>query len=198
MRPVFQAVDLAMTSLVLMFVASRAGLGRLAAAATGMIAAIPALVFSYALMGSIKELTALPMLVLMGAVLTIARPLARSSGLRAALPFAVAAAAALGAIGIAATPWIGLFALAALLIAVPIATRRDVVRFVVAGVALVAAVALLALPTVGALSKTLALAEGVSASNAQAVSDPGNLLRPLRFVQSLGIWLGESHRIEPR
>jgi hypothetical protein len=194
----FQAFDLAITSLVLMFVASRAGLGRLAAAATGMVAAIPALVFSYALMGSIKELTALPMLVLMGALLAIGRPLARSGGLRAVLPFAVAAAAALGAIGIAATPWIGLFGLAALLIAVPIARRRDVVRFVVAGVTLVAAVALLALPTVGSLSKTLGLAEAVSASNAQAVGDPGNLLRPLRFVQSLGIWLGESHRIEPR
>ncbi|MFI4989741.1 MAG: hypothetical protein ACHQHO_02335 [Solirubrobacterales bacterium] len=194
----FQAFDLAITALVLMFVAMRAGLGRFAAAVAGLVAAIPALVYSYALMGSIKELTALPMLVLMGALLTIARPLARSCGLRATLPFAVAAAGAIGAIGIAATPWIGLFGAAALLSAIPIATRRDALRFVLAGAVLVAVVALLALPTLLSLSKTLALAEGVSASNAQAVNDPGNLLRPLRFVQSLGVWLGETHRLDPR
>ncbi len=194
----FQAVELALAALTLTFLAGRAGLGRLAAAAAGLVAAIPALVFSYALMGSVKELTALPMLLLMGALFTIARELGREGGLRATLPFAIAAAASLGAIGIAASPWIVLFGGGALLIAVPVARRADLRRLIVAAATLAIGTAVLALPTVAPLSKTLGLAEGVSSSNAKAVSDPGNLLRPLRFVQTFGIWLGESHRVDPK
>ena len=195
----FQAAELALAALVLAYLAARAGLGRFGAALTGTVAAVPALVFSYALMGSIKEITALPMLLLMGALIVCARELARAAGLRAAIPFAAAAAAALGAIGIAASPWIVLYGAAALLFAVPISMwRRDGRRLLAGGAALACVTALFALPTLIALSKTVALAEGVSASNAKAVSDPGDLLRPLRFVQTLGIWLGESHRVDPR
>jgi hypothetical protein len=196
----FQAFELALCSLVLGFIAARAGLGRIAAAVAGLVAAVPALVFSYALMGSIKEITALPMLLLMGALLVIARQLAKEGGLRATLPFAVAGAAAIGAIGIAASPWVLLFGAGTLLVAVPVHAirRRELSRLLVAGAGLAVATAVLALPTLIALSKTLSLAEGVSSSDASAVSDPGNLLRPLRFVQALGVWLGESHRIEPR
>jgi len=199
----FQAFELALSSLVLGFIAARAGLGRLAAAVAGLVAAVPALVFSYALMGSIKEITALPMLLLMGALLVIARGLAREGGLRATLPFAVAAAAAIAAIGIAASPWVLLFGAGTLLVAVPLraplrAHRRELSRLLTGGAGLALATAVLALPTLIALSKTLSLAEGVSSSNASAVSDPGNLLRPLRFVQAFGVWLGESHRVEPR
>nr|MBA3809935.1 hypothetical protein [Solirubrobacterales bacterium] len=42
------------------------------------------------------------------------------------------------------------------------------------------------------------LAKGISNSDSVAVSDPGNLLRPLKFIQTLGIWLGETHRFEPK
>jgi hypothetical protein len=58
--------------------------------------------------------------------------------------------------------------------------------------------ALLALPTLGPLSTTLRLAKNLQGSNPAAAADPGNLLRPLRFVQTLGIWLGESHRVDPK
>ncbi len=196
---VFQALELSLAALVLAFLARRVGLGRPAAAVTGTIASVPALVYAYALMGSIKELTAMPVLLLMGALVACARELRAATGLRAALPFAVAAAAALGAIGIAASPWVALFGFAALLAAVGlVTTRRDAGRFVLGGAVLAVATALVALPTVARLSTTLKLAEGVSSSDAQAVSDPGNLLRPLKFLQTLGVWLGESHRVEPR
>ncbi len=181
-------------ALVLVYLARRAGLRPLAAGVTATVASVPALLYAYALMGSIKELTALPELMLMGALAVGARDLRERLGLRALDPFAIAAAAALDAIGIAATPWVGLFALAALIAAVPIVTRRDLASVP---------------PRRGrparrdrparpandrAAGKALQLAEGVSSSNATAVSDPGNLLRPLKFIQAFGVWLGETHR----
>jgi hypothetical protein len=197
----FEAVELSLVALTLYYLAGRVGLPRWAAAVTGALAATGALVYSYALMGSIKEITALPMLILMGALLVVAGDLRDRFSLRSLLPFAVAAAAALGAIGIAASPWVVLFAvglLAVVMLGIPHPPRRTLRRLPAVGVALAAAVALLALPTVGPLSQSLSLAKSVSASNPAAVNDPGNLLRPLRFVQSLGIWLGESHRVDPR
>jgi hypothetical protein len=195
---VYQALELSLLALVLVFIARRAGLGVRAAAITGALAAAPALVYAYALMGSIKEITALPMIVLMGALLVCARELRAAAGIRAVLPFAVAAAAALDAIGIAASPWVGLFGAGALLAAVPIVRWRDLRTLVLGGVGLVVSTALVGLPTVAPISKTLGLAEAVSSSDAQANSDPGNLLRPLKFIQTLGVWLGESHRVEPK
>jgi hypothetical protein len=195
---IYQALELSMLALVLVFLARRAGLRKLPAAVTGVVAAVPALLYAYALMGSIKEITALPMLVLMGALIACARRLRAAVGLRAVLPFGLAAAAALDSIGIAASPWVGLFGLFALCAAVPIATRRDVRPWLLGGVGLVLATGILGLPTTGPLGKTLKLAEGVSNSNSLAAADPGNLLRPLKFIQALGVWLGETHRVEPR
>jgi hypothetical protein len=195
----FQAVELALAALALAFLAERAGLSRRAAALTGWLAAVPALVYAYALMGSAKELTVLPMLLLMGALVVLAPRLARG-GVRAALPFAVAGAAALGAIGIAASPWVVLFALAGLAFAAPVLALRRNRRTALALSAAVAGglTAVLALPTLGPLSSTLSLANSIQNSNATAVADPGNLLRPLRIAQTFGVWLGESHRLEPR
>jgi hypothetical protein len=195
---VFQALELSLAALLLTFLARRTGLPRPAAAITGAIAAVPALVYAYALMGSIKELTALPMLILMGALLVCARELRAQAGVRAVLPFAVAAGAALGAIGIAASPWVALFGAGALVAAVPPARPVDLRAVAIGAGALVVSTALIALPTVGPLSKTLSLAKNISNSDTAAVNDPGNLLRPLKFLQTLGVWLGETHRLEPR
>jgi hypothetical protein len=195
---VFQATAMSMLALVLTFVARRAGLARAAAALAGAVASVPALVCAYVFMGSIKEITALPMLVLMGALMINARELGARAGLRAVLPFSIAGAASLGAIGIAASPWVVLFAAGGLLAAVPLRTRRDLRGLAIAAACLAGATALAALPTVASLSQRLTLAESVSNSNANAVADPGNLLRPLKFLQTLGIWLGESHRVDPK
>ncbi len=197
--PPFQAVELAFAALVLAFLARSAGLSKLAAAFTGWLAAVPALVYSYALMGSIKEITVLPMLLLMGALVVLAPRLARA-GIRAALPFGVAGAAAFGAIGIAASPWVVLLALAGLTLAAPVVTRRRSQRRALA-LSVAAAggmTAVLALPTLGPLSRTLSLANNIQNTNAAAAADPGNLLRPLRIAQAFGVWLGESHRVDPR
>jgi hypothetical protein len=195
----YQAMELAFAAMVLTFLAAQVGLSRPAAAFAGWIAAIPALVYAYALMGSIKELTVLPLLLALGALVTLAPRLIRG-GARAALPFAVVAAAALGAIGIAASPWIALFGVATLAFAAPFIPRGWPGWRMLAwwGVLLAGGTAVLALPTVGPLSQTLGLAKNISNANPTAVNDPGNLLRPLLRVQALGVWLGGSHRLDPR
>lgn len=203
---VFQALELGMLALVLMFLARHAGLSRLPAAIAGTLAAVPALVYAYALMGSIKEITALPAIVLMGALIACADRLRREVGLRAVVPFALAAAAALDSIGIAASPWVLLFGATAMLAALtpvlaaaaPRVQVWELGRLTLGGVALAGCTALVGLPTVGPLSKTVGLAESVSNADPKAVADPGNLLRPLKFLQTAGVWLGESHRVEPK
>ena len=196
---VYQALELSVLALVLTFLASRAGLRPLPAAVTGLVASVPALLYAYALMGSIKEITALPMIVLMGALLVCARELTRRVGVRAVIPFGIAAAAALDSIGIAASPWVGLFGLCALIVAVPLTlTRRDWRPLAIGALGLLVAVVVFGLPTVAPLKKTLGLAKGISNSDPTAAADPGNLLRPLKFIQTFGVWLGETHRLDPR
>jgi hypothetical protein len=202
----FQVFALSVSSLVLTDLAQRAGLPRLAAGFTGWIAAVPALVTAYAQMGSIKEIIALPTLLLMGAVVVNAREHA-AAGLRGAVPFTVAGAGALAAIGPAAVAWIGVFGLAALLVASPVVLggRGRVhgldspapVRLLAAAGVLVALLVIFSIPAITRLGSTLRTATGLSGSNRGLASDPGNLLRPLRWVQAFGVWLGGSHRIDP-
>ena len=59
------------------------------------------------------------------------------------------------------------------------------------------AIVVLALPTFGPLSDSLRLTESFSTSNVGAVNDPGNLLRPLKKEQMLGVWLTGGHRGDP-
>lgn len=203
----FQVFALALSALVLAFLAQRAGLPRWAAALSGWIAAVPALVTAYALMGSIKEMTALPLLLLMGAAVVLARHQV-GAGLRPLIPFSIAAAGAIGAIGLPALAWVVLLALAMVAQTLPTTSvlRRSAVDALrnwlwIGIVALSSAAVLvivLALPTVTRLGASLTTAESLSGSNAAFANDPGSLVRPLRFVQALGVWLGGSHRVDPK
>lgn len=183
---------------VLYYLARRATLPRALAAAGAMLAAIPALVYSYAQMGAIKELTALPFVLLLGAVLVLVPRLVALGPRGVAMP-GVVAAAGIGAIGLAFTPWLGMAALAALgLLVLESRDRRALVRpLAVWTAALALIVVLLALPTFGPLSDSLRLTESFSTSNPGAVADPGNLLRPLKKEQMLGVWLTGAHRVDP-
>jgi len=198
----YLATLLGFAALVLAFLARRAGLERPAAAIAGFLAAVPALVYAYLLQGSIKEIALLPTLVLLGALIVLARELA-AAGPRALILLGVVGAAGWGTVGFAFTPWLGLAALALLAVGwsaipSPPAQRHTRVRTVALG-ALAAGVALvvLALPTVADLKTSLDQATNVTDANAAALADPGNLLRPLLKVQMLGVWLGASHRVDP-
>jgi hypothetical protein len=182
----------------LYWIARKAAVARPIAAAGAMLATIPALVYSYAEMGAIKEVTALPFVLLLGALLVLL-PRLVALGLPGAIVPGVVAAAGVGAIGLAFAPWLALAGLAGLgLLLFESRDRRALVRPLAAWTGVLAvAVVLLALPTFGPLSDSLKLTKSFSTSNAGAVADPGNLLRPLKNEQMLGVWLAGGHRGDP-
>jgi hypothetical protein len=195
----YLAALLGLTALVLAFLARRAGLERPAAAIAGFLAAVPALVYAYLLQGSIKEIALLPTLMLLGALIALARESA-AAGPRAVIPLGVVGAAGWGTIGFAFTPWLGLAALAILALgwsALPGDGRTRLRTVAIGAGAAALALVLLALPTVADLKTSLDQATNVTDANAAAVADPGNLLRPLLKVQALGVWLGSAHRGDP-
>ena len=194
----FLSVLLACCVPTLYYLARRATLPRVLAAGGALLAAVPALVYSYAQMGAIKEVTALPFVLLVGALLVLL-PRLIALGLRGAIVPGVVAAAGIGAIGFAFLPWLGVAALAGLgLLLVESGDRRAVVKPLLAWTGVFAvAVIVLALPTFGELSESLRLSNTFSTANAAAVADPGNLVRPLKKEQVLGVWLAGDHRGDP-
>lgn len=189
---------LAFCAAPLYFLARAASMARPAAAVAAVAASAPALVYAYAQMGAIKELAVLPFVLTLGPVLVLSgRWLGR--GPRGALLPAVVGAAGIGAIGLAFVPWLGATLLVgAVLLATGAGRDRVGVRAIGTWVAAFAvALVLLALPTFGPLGDSLSLAKSLSTTNAVAVADPGNLLRPLQRSQLAGIWLGGSHRVDP-
>lgn len=194
----FLSVMLACCVPTLYYMARRAAVARPVAAGGAMLAVLPALVYSYAQMGAIKEVAALPFVLLLGAVLLLL-PRLVALGLRGALVPGVVVAAGIGAIGLAFTPWVAVVGLAGLGVLVVTADdRRALVKPLLAWTGVLAvAVVLLALPTFGPLSESLKVTDSFSTSNPGAVADPGNLLRPLKLEQMLGVWLAGDHRGDP-
>ena len=194
----FLSVIVGFCAVILYYLARAAAVPRGLAAAVGTFAATPALVYAYVQMGAIKELTALPFVLLLGCVL-VALPRLIAAGPRGAAVPAVVAAAGVGAIGLAFLPWLALAGVAALVVLfVGRGEPRPALRPLLfwAG-ALVLSLIVLALPTFGPLSESLRLAESFSTSNQLAVNDPGNLVRPLRIEQLLGVWITGTHRVDP-
>ncbi len=195
----YLAAAVGLSALVLAFIARRAPLAPPAAAIAGFVAAVPAVVYAYTLQGSIKEIVLLPILLLLGALIVMARETA-AAGPRALVPLGVVGAAGWSAVGFAFTPWLGLAALAILALgwnALPGEPRQRLRTVAIGAVVAGGVLVLLALPTVADLQTSLDQATNVTDANAAAVADPGNLLRPLLKVQALGVWLGSSHRGDP-
>jgi hypothetical protein len=153
------------------------------------LSAMPALVVGYALQGSIKELVTAWLVTLLAALLpslVAARP-----GPRSVVPFAVASAAGLAAIGVAVAPWLAPFALAAL---VALLLRRRALRPVlVQAAAWVVVTAVLAIPTWVALGSYL----DVTRSVVTAKAEYGNLLQPISSLQVFGAWFSGDYRLRP-
>jgi hypothetical protein len=194
----FMSLLLAFCAPTLYFIARAATLPRALAAAGALLASAPALVYAYAQMGAIKELTALPFVLLLGAVLVLL-PRLLEAGWRGVFMPAVVVAAGIGAIGLAFLPWFGATALAGLILLF-IDSRRELRQprpLAIWTAVLAVAVVLLAIPTFGPLTESVELAESFSTGNAAAVADPGNLLRPLLNQQMFGIWLSGTHRVDP-
>jgi len=155
---------------------------------------IPALVYGYELIGSVKEITSLPMILTLGALVVVHRRWLRR-GPWAAIPFALVAAAGVSAIGAGFGAWA--LAAALILLAIAIAdvlewrqTPGGVLLLVGTGIA-VALVA--ALPTWVNVSGSLEVTRNIAAS-----PHPGNLATPLHASQVFGTWILDNYKHLPR
>jgi hypothetical protein len=190
--------------------ARRVGLERAWGALAALTITLPALVYGYELIGSIKEIVALPLILTLGAlVVEHRRWLWR--GARGAIPFALTVAAGVGALGVAFGAW----ALAAALVLATVALiqlaseRRGREGAAPAGVDTGSAllrprslVALLGLgllillvaawPTWADVSGSVHVAQAIAST-----SNPGNLHSSLRPSQLFGIWLGGNYKLVP-
>jgi hypothetical protein len=175
---------------------------------------LPALVYAYELIGSVKEIVAFSMILCMGA-LVVDRRRWLWNGARAAIPFALVVAAGVAAIGVAFGAW----TLAATLVLVcaglaelrcgdahgrrgerrrgralasgtqPRASGRGLLAVFGAGL-LVLLIA--AWPTWVQLSGSLNVGQAIAST-----SNSGNLHSPLRPFQLFGVWLGGSYKLLP-
>jgi len=158
------------------------------AASAALTAVLPALVYAYELFGSVKEITALAMILTLGALAVTHRSWLGTNAARA-IPFALVAAAGVSALGIAFGAW----ALVAAAVLAVILVGRQPARGAAPLIGAAALVALIAAwPTWSDLSGSLQVAQNIAST-----SNSGNLHSPLRAVQVLGVWLGGSYKLQP-
>ncbi|HTA13658.1 MAG TPA: hypothetical protein VK781_02225 [Solirubrobacteraceae bacterium] len=173
--------------------ARRLGLRPAWAVPAALTVTLPALVYGYELVGSVKEIAALPLILCMGALVGTHRRWLWT-GARAAIPFALLTAAGVAALGVAFGTWalIAAIVLAAVALADLAHREQSVGRFL--GLLAVGLLVLLvgAWPTWVNISGSLHVAEVIAST-----SNPGNLHSPLRPTQLLGIWLGGNYEQLP-
>ncbi len=174
---------------------------------------LPALVYGYELIASVKEISALPMILALGALVVLHRRWLRGPPL-GVVPFALVAAAGVSALGVAFGAWVltAVIVLAAIVI-LDIASgdlaSEDLAsgetpsggnepnRLSVRGLLLLVAAGLL-VAFVAALGTWLDVSGSLQvAKNIASTNNPGNLQNPLRSVQILGTWLVDSYKHVP-
>jgi hypothetical protein len=188
----FNAFMLAIATGPAWVLARRMGLAGGWAALAVLTATVPALVYGYELVASVKEIVALSMIVTLGALVVLnGRWLWRHTGV---VPFAIVLAAGVAALGVGFGAW----GLAAAIVVGAVAVgdvvdgrrraRQLLPWMVVGGVVLLAG----ALSTWVDLAGSLNVVKGIAST-----SNPGNLSAPLRPVQALGTWLVGSYEQVP-
>jgi hypothetical protein len=192
MQP-FNAFMLAIAAGPTWVLARRIGLtGGWAALAT-LTATVPALVYGYELVASVKEIVALGMILTLGA-LVVLYPRWLWRGALGAIPFALALTAGIAALGVGFGAW----ALAAVLVLAAIAageirSGRRRVRESLGQLAIAAGIVLVGtLGTWTGLSRSVQVAQGIATT-----SNPGNLHAPLHLAQVLGTWFTGSYENAP-
>src|SRR6266540_641870 len=151
-------------------------------AAVAALAAQPALVYAFAMQGSVKELVTLWLVALFTA-LAVGRHV---------VPLAVAAAAGVAAIGVAVAAWLGPVLLVGLWL-VARTPPRDARRTVVTALGFSALLGVLCLPTLLDLGDYL----NVTKTVVTAQEELGNLFGPLSLAQVVGVWLTGDYRTLP-
>lgn len=189
----FNAFMLASASPAAWLLIRRTGLEGGWAALGALSVTLPPLVYTYELIGSVKEITALPMILTLGVLVVDHRRWLRA-GPSGGLPFALVVAAGVSSLGVGFGAWA--LAAAAVLLAVATADVRAGRQGAGQVLALVATGAMATLvaawPTWIDLSGALRVTQNIAAS-----SNPGNLHRPLRVIQVFGTWLHGSYKELP-
>ena len=155
------------------------------AALAALSATVPALVYGYELVGSMKEITALPMILTLGVLVVLHARWLRGAP-AGAIPFALVAAAGVSALGVGFGVWVlaAVAPLAVVTVSDGLAGRQSA-RRVLLLVAVGTIIALVfAWPTWIDLTGSLRVAQNIAST-----SNPGNLSTPLRAVQVFGTWL---------
>ncbi len=189
----FNAFMLAIAGGPAWLLARRMGSDGLWAALAALTAVLGALVYAYELIGSIKEVSALSMILTLGALVVLHRRWLRGAP-AAAIPFALVAAAGISALGLA----FGVWALVAVAILAVIAlgdirAGRQMGKRTLLLIAAGAGTALIAAwPTWTHASRALQVAQNIANTG-----NPGNLPAPLRATQVFGVWLLGSYKRSP-
>jgi hypothetical protein len=189
----FNAFVLATASGPAWLLARRIGLDGLWAALAALTATVPALVYGFELLGSIKEITALSMILTLGALVALHRHWLRGPP-AAAIPFALVLSGGVSALGVGFGAWV-LATVAILLIVVigDVRAGRQSARQVLLLAGAGAIITLLgALPTWLDVSGSLHVAQNIAST-----TNPGNLPKPLRWFQVFGTWLRGSYKQLP-
>jgi hypothetical protein len=154
---------------------------------------VPALVYAYELIGSIKEITALPLILTLG-VLVVLYPRWLRGPPTGAIPFALVAAGGVSALGVGFGAWVAAAALVLLVIVIGdlLAGRQSAGRLLLLIATGAIATVVAAWPTWIDLSGSLRVSQNVATT-----TNPGNLAAPLRAVQVLGTWLWASYKLLP-
>ncbi len=189
----FNAFMLAIATGPAWLLARRMRLARGWAMLAALTAVLPALVYAYVLFGSIKEITALAMILTLGALVVVHRRWLRGQA-SGAIPFALVLAAGVSSLGLAFGAW-ALVAVAVL----AVLTLEDLragrqswpsLMWLAGAGALTALIA--AWPTWREASASLRVARDIASTG-----NSGNLSMPLRSSQVLGVWLRGSYKLAP-
>jgi hypothetical protein len=189
----FNAFMLAISSGPAWVLARRIGLDGALAALAALTVTVPALVYGYELIASVKEITALPMILTLGTLTTLHQRWLDGPP-RGAAPFALVAAAGVSALGVAFGAWVltAVVVLAVIVIRQIAAGRRSTRQPLLLVAVGVVVVFVAALATWIHVSGSLRVAQNIAST-----SNPGNLQKPLRPVQMLGTWLVGSYKHVP-
>lgn len=173
----------ALLALCLYHVAGKLTPSRPVRATVAFIAAQPALLYAFALWGGVKEVFAAAVL-----ALTVSAVVwAHGRGWRAAIVPGAAAAALLGGLSLGGAVWLVPLAVAAAVVA----ARRGHPLPAIAGVA---TTAILGLP---ALIESGQFLRGGNRDSFRQAEELGNLVRPLKELQVLGVWPAGDFRFDP-
>ncbi len=186
----FVALMLALCSGPAWLLARATGLRGGWAALAALAATVPALVYGYELIGSVKEIVALDMILTLGALVALHRRWLARGALRA-LPVALAIAGGVSALGVGFGAWA--LAAAAVLLVVLVADARSGRARVKAMLATVGTGALVLLVAAWATWTHVSASLNV-AQNIASTGNAGNLPSPLKGSQVFGVWLRGSYK----